>query len=570
MKYLFLLLLLEFSLLANFIEGVFIVPGQPEYNFQNISKAVGFKPTKLPLKINATQNYWIRVDVNNSIVGLTEQYVLKIESSLGRIDYTYSPEYLSDLENSEVIHINNSKRSSYYFKILKRDRLVVFSTEVQKLKEYRSFVHQRDILYGISYGVILSAILYYFSYFIFIKNRSYLYYSFTQLFMLLILVLLSVKSEGSGDDTLFVALYSLFILFTALFANAFLDLQRHSMVLVRVVAVATLLLIMESFFDISSRFLIPVAPLMLVYLLSAIYVYSKTKDRAVLFYIFGWSVLILSFVFAEAQVLFLETRFIRPIDILHISMPLESLILAFALSYKMKQLEEEQRVKEQMLVHQDKRASIGDMIDNIAHQWRQPLTNIGYIVMNLSAASRNDKLNNMLWDKKSKEINEQLEYMSETINDFRTFYSSEDKRESFNIIESLSKMRTIINSTLISENILLEVRGDELLELVGSQSEFTQVMLNILSNSKEAFEKNSLKNAKITITLLEDALWIEDNAGGVEESLEKSLFEANTSTKEKGGGIGLYMSKLIIEKHFNATLEYQAIQGGSRFIILFS
>ncbi|MEA1982847.1 MAG: sensor histidine kinase, partial [Campylobacterota bacterium] len=565
MKSLFLALLLKLTLCASSIVGVSLVEDKPSYNFENISEVVGFEPTTLPLKVNATQSYWVRVELNETLLSSDKEYVLNLESSMGRVDYLYAPEYLSDMQNSELLYISREKRSSYYFKILKRDRLVVFNAKVEQLRAYKEHLRLRDTLYGISYGVILSAILYYFSFFIFIKNRMYLYYSLTQLFMLLILILVTIKSEGSGDDMLFSILYSLFILFTALFANAFLELQKLSMTLVRVVAFVTLLLMLETFFDISSRFMVPVAPLMLVYLLTAIYVYGKREDRAVLFYIFGWTLLILSFVLAEVQILFLEDNFMSPTDILHISMPLESLILAFALSYKMKQLKEEQRVKEQMLVHQDKRASIGDMIDNIAHQWRQPLTNIGYIVMNLSAAARNEKLNAMLWEKKSQEINTQLEYMSQTINDFRTFYSEQTQREHFYVNDSLLKMLPIIDSTLISNNILLEIQGNKSLKLIGSQSEFTQVMLNLLSNAKEAFERKSVKDRKITITLLEDGLWVEDSAGGVEESLEKSLFEANASSKAKGGGMGLYMSRLIIEKHFNATLEYQAIEGGSRF-----
>jgi len=308
---------------------------------------------------------------------------------------------------------------------------------------------------------------------------------------------------------------------------------------------------------------------MLVYILVAVVIYVKTKLNYILFYLLGWGIMIFSLILIEIQTLLLDRNYFSADDILHITIPLESLILAFALSYKMKSLEDEKQQKEQMLIHYDKKASIGDMVDNIAHQWRQPLTHIGYIVMNISAAFANKKLDKKLWNKKQNEINLQLEYMSKTIEDFRDFYNPNAVSLEFRVYECIHKVYQIIKPTLKLHEIELKINNTDNLVLYANESELSQVILNLISNAKDAFEKNKIQNKKINISIDKKSIIVEDNAGGVEKSIENQLFSLYASTK-KNGGLGLYMSNLIIEKHFKGRIDYTHVKNGSRFSINFS
>ena len=114
---------------------------------------------------------------------------------------------------------------------------------------------------------------------------------------------------------------------------------------------------------------------------------------------------------------------------LHIGIPLESLLFSFAIGFKMRQTELEKQQNETILINKSKLASMGEMIGNIAHQWRQPLTHLSYIIMNLKAAYENDKLDKKYLEKKTDEANKQIEFMSHTIDDFRNFFKISKQKE---------------------------------------------------------------------------------------------------------------------------------------------
>jgi signal transduction histidine kinase len=349
---------------------------------------------------------------------------------------------------------------------------------------------------------------------------------------------------------------------------AFLKLKNFSSLYSKVIIFATLLLIIEAYTNFFTKLHIPTAQLMLIYPIVAIIIFFKTRFIYILFYVIGWSVLIASLFFIELQIIFFKEHLILADNLMHIVMPLESLIFALAISYKMRLESLEKQQKEQMLIHYDKKASIGDMVDNIAHQWRQPLTHIGYIVMNISAAIKNDKFTTTLWDKKHSELTTQLNYMSETITSFRDFYKPSTKKEHFDVEEVINKILLIIESKLRTHDIELQIKKHTNLKIYGNENEFAQVLLNLLINAQEAFETQDKDIKTIVITIKENEILVDDNAGGVNEEFRKKMFEPYMSTKQNGSGIGLAMSRLIIEKNFDAKLEYEELSNGSRFKIL--
>jgi len=564
MKYIFLLCFSFFTLLAEVTEKPYTL------FIAKDSLSLEFIKAEFPLNLpNATEDYWIKVVFKEDVLHKEPSYVFKIRTQVGRNYLEVNSTYPQDLDEENLFHLSDSRQNTYLFKLKNVTNNIWLDGGLLSEREYLKNKRLRNTLYGISYGVMLSAIFYYFAFFLYSKIRTHIFYSLTQLFMLIMLIQVTQKSENVSDELSFALAYCGFLLFTTLFTHNFLQLKNHSALYTRLLFVTTTLLIIDAFTNIFTIMHIPVTLLMLSYLLIALIIYKKTHFTHILFYIAGWGLLIFSFVFIELEIYFFQNYIINPDDVLHITMPLESLILAFALAYKMRKLEDEKRQKEQMLIHYDKRASIGDMLENIAHQWRQPLTHIGYIVMNISAAIRNNKLTDELWSTKERELNLQLEYMSQSIDDFSNFYRVEEQHSLFKLSEAVQSAYKIIQPSLDENSITLKIITESDSLIKGSKNELAQAILNLLSNAKEAAGKNSVQNVHINIKITENSICVEDNCGGVKASLQESLFEAYVSSKKSGGGVGLSMSKLIIKEHFQAELTYKPLINGSAFCIEF-
>ena len=234
------------------------------------------------------------------------------------------------------------------------------------------------------------------------------------------------------------------------------------------------------------------------------------------------------------------------------------------------------RQKDSLLIQQNKLASMGEMLGSIAHQWRQPLNNISLIVHFL----KDNYLTNQLDKKQIKsyfaKIKLQLEYMSNTINDFSNFYKPSKSKNTFSLKNAISSTLDIIEPSLQEEKITINITGNNAV-IYSYENEFKQALLNIISNAKEAIvKKKSLAHptlaGQINIAIQQEAniiLRIANNGINLEEGIQNRIFEPYFSTKfqSQGTGIGLYMSKSIIEKSMQGSLEVVALEEGVEFVI---
>ena len=231
---------------------------------------------------------------------------------------------------------------------------------------------------------------------------------------------------------------------------------------------------------------------------------------------------------------------------------------------------EAQREKEKMLIQQSKMAAMGDMISMIAHQWRQPLNQMSYVMMNIDGAYDERTLSREYLDKKLKEGENLLEYMSHTIDDFRNFFKPDKQMQEVQLCGLVDSAIGLMQKGLEKHHIQLEKEYACEKYLLLYKNEMIQVLLNLLKNAQEVLEGK--KDALIVIRITEENqranICISDNGGGIaKENLEK-VFEPYFSTKEKQGtGLGLYMSQMIIMEHMNGTLEVRNTQEGAEFII---
>ncbi len=224
-----------------------------------------------------------------------------------------------------------------------------------------------------------------------------------------------------------------------------------------------------------------------------------------------------------------------------------------------------------MLIQQNKLVSMGEMIANIAHQWRQPLNTLGLLIQKMGVFYKQDLLTTKKIDENIAEAMELMNAMSETIDDFRNFFCNERVLENFNICEAVLKSLTIIKPILDSHNIDFVLKAKESYIISGYKNEFFQVMLNLLNNAAEALVTDNIAIPKITVNITNKNSHIDicicDNANGISHTYIDKIFDPYFTTKENGTGLGLYMSKIIIEEHMKGEIMVKNSTFGTTFTI---
>jgi len=243
------------------------------------------------------------------------------------------------------------------------------------------------------------------------------------------------------------------------------------------------------------------------------------------------------------------------------------------------EVKEETRLRQEqeyLMMQQSRLASMGEMIGHIAHQWRQPLAQLGGILMNLESAQVFGELNESYLQEKIDHGNKLIKYMSQTIDDFRLFFMPCDNCEYFDVVDALRQAVSIVSAGLDYHHIEVKMdmqRGSFFAK--ESAREFTQMILNLLNNSKDALSKSKNEERIITITLSQEdgmiTLVFCDNAGGIDPEVLPNIFELYVSTKNQteGSGIGLYMTQLIIEQKMKGSISVKNGTEGACFTLSF-
>ena len=236
-------------------------------------------------------------------------------------------------------------------------------------------------------------------------------------------------------------------------------------------------------------------------------------------------------------------------------------------------LQKEVEEKQKIIFLQSRMASLGQMLANVAHQWRQPLTELNLTFFNLkkSFETKNQKEFDKFYDS-SKNL---ILGMSNTIENFTNFFTPQKEKEKFLLNLSINEALKILNRVLQEENINIKFDILKNLEVFGIKNELTQVLLNLINNSKDAFIQKSIKQKDITIKtyLKDDFIYLEylDNAQGVDKELFDRIFEPYFTTKHQssGTGLGLFICKIIIENSFEGQILHENTKDGLKFTIKF-
>jgi signal transduction histidine kinase len=263
--------------------------------------------------------------------------------------------------------------------------------------------------------------------------------------------------------------------------------------------------------------------------------------------------------FQEAIDLQVEGYILKPIDL----DLLESKILQVISQIH---LEEELIEKEAMLVQQSRLASMGEMITNVAHQWKQPLTAVSMEINNIIASSELDNFTQEQALKCAAHVSNQIKYLDQTINDFRSFFIPGTELSRYNASQFINKCINLV-SAAFDDNTIETIKDiDEKIDTYGNPNQLIQALINILNNAKDALKmaEGIQKKLVFILTAKEDdknniIITIKDNAGGIPSNIIDHVFEPYFTTKKEqnGTGLGLYISKTIIEKNLKGTLSVE-------------
>ena len=247
--------------------------------------------------------------------------------------------------------------------------------------------------------------------------------------------------------------------------------------------------------------------------------------------------------------------------------------LSEVLEQRVQETVAELRQKDKILILQGRQAVMGEMLSNIAHQWRQPLNILALLVQDLQMTQKKGVLSEEFIDANVKRTMEIILQLSKTIDDFRYFFKPDQEKLLFRVIEPVEKVLSLLEGSFTAHGIRTEVMqtGDAVID--GFLTEFTQVLLNVLMNARDALITSGVPAPLIGIRLFTEGgrtvVTIADNAGGIPEEIKDKIFEPYFTTKgpEQGTGIGLFMCKTIIEKSMHGRLSVRNAGGGAEFRI---
>ena len=235
---------------------------------------------------------------------------------------------------------------------------------------------------------------------------------------------------------------------------------------------------------------------------------------------------------------------------------------------------DELRKRDDILIQQNRLSAMGELINSIAHHWRQPLNNIALIVQSLQLAFKSNDLTVEELDAEIAETMQILQQISDTVDDFRNFFSHENEPHSFSINDAVARSFNFVMPSLKNKgiNTVLDERAD--IKVVGYPNEYAQALLNIFINARDALmEGQEGTQPLITVSVFEEngcsIVTVVDNGGGISEDILPKIFDPYFTTKgrRKNSGIGLYMSKMIIEENMNGSLSARNVAGGVEFRI---
>lgn len=489
-----------------------------------------------------------------------------------------------------MIHLDKKENKTIYLRLSSSFAMKTFINNFS-MEEYESNLIFYKRIFDFIYGILISMVLYNFFIWLSIREKSYFYYVlFHFIFILGIISWTGFGFEYIWPNTPEVNHYTYGVLgnllyaFNILFLMYYLNVNKY---LPSTVKYLKGLVYVALFFSITSIFK------------SYVSLYEAFSIFSSLFSLFITIYLLIVFKQKTAQYFLISRLFLFSGNILLVlsefgviegsffidnsyiwGAAVEVILMSFALSYKYKLLEYEKELEkakrietEEMLFNKQKLSALGEMLNNLVHQWRQPLSQINSIVYSIDSDYSGKKLTPVKLEENLNNIESITNYLSHTLDDFRNFSLDKNQSKSFKIESLLNEVVSIIKFTFNTNkiNIKTEFKNNDI-EIKLNKNELTQVLVILLINAKDAIIHNQINSGEVFISVSDNKyleIEISNNGGSIPLNVRKKIFEPYFTTKnsDEGTGLGLYIAKLIIEDKFKGTLTYSCLNDWSKFKI---
>jgi signal transduction histidine kinase len=425
---------------------------------------------------------------------------------------------------------------------------------------------------GLYIGVIFMVVIYNIHWYVVTKEKSSLYYSIYKTIIVLN-VIIAAKILPLGEVYLITCI-TMLLVFIILFTIEFLGLKKDSPLTYKILWGVIALLIagyIRSLYwhDYSIYFHQPyslvISPLLLVGAAA-----HRRGNKTAKYFVLSWGVGVFLVGISDLNE-FGILLFYPDIPFKLVAGILESILLSYAIFVKTHTVFKENEEQGKVLIHQSKLAASGQMLENISHQWNQPLNGISAFMINMQAHILEKNHNVEYLNQALSKVQLQLEYMADTLHDFTNFHRRDAEKETFLASTVVDSVSTIIDQTLAHKNICFDLQVNEDFSLHSYPNELSQVLLNLVQNALDEHVKRKTKNATIKIIIDKNTISVQDNAGGIDEKTAKKIFDAYFTTKDHSSslGLGLYMCNTILNKYFQTQLELEQTQDDTTFNISF-
>lgn len=572
--------------------------------------------------------YWIKIDLHNPTPSDDAHWWLKVDYPLlESIDVyllnpngqlikhkrmgTSQPFASREISSNHYITelpLNQTSNATLLVRI-KTQSAMQFPFTIMSSKALLEDVENGHFMVGVYYGIFIIILFYNLVLLLYTKDTNYLRY----IFFLISFVLWQLSFDGHGiqyfwgDNDwvirhgagVFISLSAFFALY---FSRNFLNTPHHAprldkvflvfMVISLILALASSVLPYGKIIPMNAL----LGAIMPAIALTAGFIVMRKGYKAARFYIAGWSSLLIATIFFAFNKFDLIPSFYGINHVQQIGSAIEMIFLSIALAHRVYLLQreyieklnhlnetlsdevksalDEARKKDRLFVQQSRLAAMGEMIEQIAHQWRQPLQTLALINQDMYVKQKLGKCDEAYFDRNHESIDEHLQYLSKTIDDFRNFYKT-DKSKNLEDIGTVAEDALRLSEVFLNyAKIKTELNVSTARKVNIAKNEMIQVLMNLIKNGHDAIVQQHKKDGKIIINVEEcDAgvkVSVEDNAGGISPDAIEKVFDIYFTTKdsEGGSGLGLHMSRYIIEESFGGKIWVENIDGGARFVIL--
>lgn len=600
------------------------------FSLQEVQKSL-FTPYTKERSVNFgfTQSvYWFKIDLNNLHPSHKRKWWIKIDYPLlesidlyliqrdGKILKYQRMGTSQPFRSREVVShhfiselpLNNVSDSTLLLRIETQSSMQL-PLSILTSEDLIAEMEQNNLFVGIYYGFFIIILLYNIVLFIYTRDRNYLRY----ILFLASFILWQLSFDGLGikyvwgdtrwliehGSSAFIALSSFSALY---FSRHFLNTPRYiprlDKIIVGMMGISIMMAVASSVLPYGK--VIPInallASTMPIVLLIAGLLVMRHEYRAARFYVAGWSSFLIATIIFAFNKFDLIPSFYGINHVQQIGSAIEMIFLSLALAHRVYLLQreyieklnhlndtlsdkvkialDEARIKDRLFVQQSRLAAMGEMIEQIAHQWRQPLHTLALINQDMYVKQKLGLCDETYFDQSHTRIDEYLQYLSKTIDDFRNFYKTDKSIAPEDIGDLVIDALRLSDVFLKYAKIKTDVDISSVRQVNISKNEMIQVLMNLIKNAHDAIIEQKISDGMITIRVdeYEDGVKvsIEDNAGGIAPNVMEKVFDIYFTTKDpdKGTGLGLHMSKYIIEESFGGKIWVENTNIGARFVIL--